>query len=334
MAKQRIGVFCSSFDPVHDGHLAAMLHAIETDHLDQVLCVLSPFPGYRPCIADSEDRWRMLVTACSIDERLVPFRAEQAGLGLADILPALRRIHSKSRLIPIPDPVSVPVEWLHQSFARGLAPKEISVPVLEYVTCQGLYDSRIRVPESRCWIGPLFSSLKPRRFAHSMAVAHTARQLALRFGEDALKAEQAGLLHDCAKSIPLPEMQRIALEHHLDADDAFLASGALLHAVVGAWIATHQFGVSDPDVLEAIRYHNTGHPGMSRLAICVALADSIEPTREPYPYLQEARKLAESSLEKAFLLSLERTSAYVQSKGAYLHPRTTDTIEWLKSIIK
>lgn len=91
--------------------------------------------------------------------------------------------------------------------------------------------------------------------------------------------------------------------------------------------------MTDPDVLEAISYHNTGYPGMTRLDMCVCLSDSIEPLREPYPLLEEVRALAESSLERALLLSLERTADYVLSRGRYLHPRTRDTIAWLKTIV-
>ena len=90
--------------------------------------------------------------------------------------------------------------------------------------------------------------------------------------------------------------------------------------------------MKDPDVLEAIRYHNTGCAGMSRLAVCVCLSDSIEPLRQSYPHLEEVRALAESSLERALLQSLEETADYVVSRGLYLHPRTKDTIRWLRSL--
>lgn len=273
----------------------------------------------------------MMVAACSPDKRLIPFRPEPADISPANFLPALRKRYSDAKLIPIPDPVSVSTEDIRCCFSMGLEPESVDVPVLEYITCQGIYGTPVRVPEARGWIDSLFADLKPRRFAHSLAVADTARRIAARFGEDPLKAEKAGLLHDCAKSISLSEMQKIARENSLETDEAFLASSALLHSEVGAWIAEHRYGVTDPDILEAIRFHNTGHAGMSRLAVCVALADSIEPTRDPYPFLDEARSLASHSLEKAFLLSLERTSEYVMSKGAYLHPRTLDTIAWLRA---
>ena len=214
----------------------------------------------------------------------------------------------------------------------GREPEGLDLCVRELIECKGLYGFPARIPESGAWLDRLFSALKPHRFAHSLAVADTARRMAARFGENPLKAEKAGLLHDCAKHIPLPDMQRIAVENRLDVDAAFLASSALLHSVVGAWIAEHKYGMADPEILEAIACHNTGRAGMSRLAMCVALSDSIEPTRAPYPFLAEIRALAETSLEKALLLSLERTAGFVSSKGAFLHPRTQETINWLRTL--
>lgn len=188
-------------------------------------------------------------------------------------------------------------------------------------------------PRSSGWISKLSATLKPCRFAHSLSVAWMSRRLARIHGIDPLKAEQAGLLHDCAKSLPLEEMQRIAMEHSLTDDQEILSSSALLHSVVGSWVACEEYGMTDPDVLQAISYHNTGFPGMTRLDMCVCLSDSIEPLRESYPHLEEVRALAETSLERALLLSLEGTADYVTSRGKYLHPRTQNTITWLKTLI-
>ena len=188
-------------------------------------------------------------------------------------------------------------------------------------------------PRAPRWVGMLSASLKPGRFAHSLSVAWMSRRLARIHGIDSLRAEQAGLLHDCAKSLPLEEMQRIAVEHSLTDDREMLASGALLHSVVGSWVAREEYGMTDPEVLQAISYHNTGFPGMTRLDMCVCLSDSIEPLRESYPHLEEVRALAESSLERALLLSLEGTADYVISRGKYLHPRTQYTIAWLKTTL-
>lgn len=184
------------------------------------------------------------------------------------------------------------------------------------------------------WTTQLSATLKPGRFEHSLSVARTAVHLAEVHGLDVLRAEQAGLLHDCAKSLPLEEMRQIAVEHALTTDETILSSRGLLHAIVGVWIAEKDYGMTDSAVLEAIRYHTTGSPGMSRLSMCVCLADSIEPLRDQYPFLDEVRRLSEISLERALLLSLERTSEYVRSKNWVLHPQTQETIRWLKSLCK
>ena len=60
------------------------------------------------------------------------------------------------------------------------------------------------------WIDQLFEALNPHRFAHSLSVVLTSAQLAFRFGLDTVRAEKAGLLHDCAKCFSLSEMQKIA----------------------------------------------------------------------------------------------------------------------------
>jgi hypothetical protein len=46
----------------------------------------------------------------------------------------------------------------------------------------------------------------------------------------------------------------------------------------------------------------------------------------------EAEGVCSLSLERALLMSLEGTAAYVRSRGKYLHPRTQETIAWLKTL--
>lgn len=182
------------------------------------------------------------------------------------------------------------------------------------------------------WTEQLSATLKPGRFDHSLSVARTAAHLAEIHGLDVLRAEQAGLLHDCAKHLPLEDMRQIAVDHSLTDDETILSSRGLLHAIVGAWVAENNYGMNDPQILDAIRYHTTGCAGMSRLSMCVCLADSIEPLRDGFPLLDQIRTLSERSLERALLLSLEGTAEYVTSKGLFLHPQTQETIRWLRSL--
>ncbi len=230
------------------------------------------------------------------------------------------------------EPLNVSSTELRIALSKGEASPLLDISVLEYCSCIGLYGVQARVPQAVQWLPGLFDALNPKRFAHSLSVAWTARYLAGLYRVNQQQAEQAGLLHDCAKCLPLREMQRIAEEHSLTKDPSILSSGALLHSAAGAWVARNQYGMADPDVLNAIAYHNTGFPGMSPLAMCVCLADFIEPLRDSFPLLEQVRALSEQSLERALLLSLEGTAEHVLSGGKFLHPRTQDTIAWLKTL--
>lgn len=221
---------------------------------------------------------------------------------------------------------------VRQAIRKGESTPLLPVQVREYAQTAGLYGATPRIAEGPKWLDLLFSDLSMKRFSHTLAVADTARRLALLHGLDAAKAEAAGLLHDCAKCLPLKDMQRIARENSLTEDDSLLVSGALLHSVVGAHLARTRYGCDDPDILSAIRSHTTGKPGMSRLDMAVWLADTIEPTRAPYPILDKVRMLAGLSLEKAMIASLEGTLQHVRKKGDAVHPATVQTLEWLHTL--
>ena len=61
----------------------------------------------------------------------------------------------------------------------------------------------------------LKKALDSQRYEHTLGVAETARQMAKCFGENEEKAELAGLLHDCAKCLPLEKMVKAAKEQDL-----------------------------------------------------------------------------------------------------------------------
>ena len=204
--------------------------------------------------------------------------------------------------------------------------------VEEYCSLRGLYGMPMRIFQAEQWLDQLYQDLNIRRFAHTLGVCYAARELARLHRTDALKAETAALLHDCAKCMPLKDMQAMCREYALTADIQTMSSGNLLHSVAGAYLAATKYGIQDPDILRAISCHTTGKIGMTRLDMIVYLADKIEPGRAGYPSLEAVRAAARVSLEKAMLLSLEGTASYVRSGSKPLHPQSLRTIEWLKSL--
>ena len=219
---------------------------------------------------------------------------------------------------------------LRNALQRGDAAGLVPPVVQEYIALTGLYGGEPASPDMQQWMERLFRELNIRRFAHSIGVAYTARSLARNHGVNPRKAEIAALLHDCAKCMPLEELQRLAREHQLVEDPSLMQSNALLHAPVGAHLARTVYGVNDPEILSAIACHTTGKHDMSPLDLIIYIADKIEPTRKDYPALSKMRMMAPLSLERAALMSLEGTESYVTKGGKPLHPQSLKTIAWLK----
>ncbi len=277
-------------------------------------------------------KWRRAEHVLTLCTFLV---CRRAGSAPAEDLEAERRrltaLGAKIRWLDM-EAVEVSSTQVRQALASGETPELVPVPVRAYCHAAGLYGAGEGIPGARTWLAQLFLGLKRKRYAHTLAVAETARRLARIHGLDETKAEIAGLLHDCAKSMPLADMQALCLAHEAPAYEDAMSSVSVLHAIAGMYAAKRDYGMTDPEVLEAIRCHTTGLPGMSPLAMAVALADSIEPLRDPYPQLEEIRALADVSLERALLCSLEGTVRHVKKKGFPIHPATAQTIQWLKSL--
>lgn len=219
---------------------------------------------------------------------------------------------------------------IRKALSQGDTPQGLSQGVEAYLMLKGLYGEEQWLPRGGEWLDKLYPMLSASRFAHTLFVVACARQLALRHGIDEEKAVCAALLHDCAKCMPLENMQSIAREHQLTKDEAILADGNLLHSVVGAFVAEEAFGVKDPEVLGAIACHTLGRKNMTPLDMIVFLADKIEASRVAYPLLEAIRRQAETSLPQAVHLSLTSTVDYVLGRGGCLHPATLEVIAWLE----
>lgn len=195
----------------------------------------------------------------------------------------------------------------------------VPTSVEKYITDRGLYICGCSKEEIA---GILKKTLKPSRYKHTLGVAETARRLADRFGVNPARAEIAALLHDCAKYIPLDEMRRLVAENIEDADALELETVSVLHAPAGAVLARQEFGVQDPGILSAIRKHTLGDAQMSVMDALIYTADFIEPNREDFPGLNDARRLAETDIFAAMRRCAQLTNTHLISQGRRPHPRS------------
>jgi predicted HD superfamily hydrolase involved in NAD metabolism len=118
----------------------------------------------------------------------------------------------------------------------------------------------------------LKNCLTYERYMHSLGVMEMAVKLAKEFGLDEEKAQIAGLLHDCAKCLSKEE-----LEKYIDTfEECEKLSTKTWHAPVGAIIAKRDYGVTDEEILSAIRWHTIGKNDMTDFEKVIFIADKIE----------------------------------------------------------
>lgn len=178
--------------------------------------------------------------------------------------------------------------------------------------------------------GQLSEELDKKRYAHTLGVAYTAVSLAMAHGTDMYNAYLAGLLHDNAKCISSEKKRKLCKKHDIVLNEAEDKSPDLLHAKLGAIRAREKYHVEDRAVLEAIKYHTTGKPAMTELEKIIYIADYIEPNRKMLPGLPEIRTTAFRDLNRAMVLILKNTLAYLREKGVFIDPMTLETYEYYK----
>lgn len=172
------------------------------------------------------------------------------------------------------------------------------------------------------------------RFVHTLGVQYTSACLAMRYGADLEKAQIAGVLHDCAKHMKPEKLLEKCRKHDLLVTQAQERHPFLLHGRVGAYIARKNYGVDDPDILNAIEWHTTGRPEMSLLEKIVFTADYIEPNRNKAPNLEKLRKISFEDLDRAVYLILEQTLEYLQESPQDVDEMSEVTFRYYKDLLK
>jgi len=106
----------------------------------------------------------------------------------------------------------------------------------------------------------------------------------------------------------------------------------LIHAKLGAYYAKERYRVQDEDILNAVRFHTTGRPGMSLLECIIYIADYIEPGRCDAPHLTELRELAFQSLEDTIAWIAADTLEYLENKGSVIDDMSRKTCDYYQTL--
>lgn len=157
------------------------------------------------------------------------------------------------------------------------------------------------------------------RYEHSLNVADEAVALAEIYGADVQKAYIAGILHDITKEIPKQEQLQIITGFGIILDEVQKNAPKLWHSISGSVYVQTELGITDADIINAIRYHTTGRAGMSLLEKIIYTADYTAKGRE-YNGVEIMREKSRISLEEAMIFSYQYTLQKLSGKEIAIHP--------------
>ncbi len=368
MRKEKIGIMGGSFDPVHYGHLILAEQMRSEAELDRVILVparVSPFKLDQPP-ADAEHRLAMLQLAIGGYSALEVSDSEIRREGPSytyESLCFLQEQHPKSEICYIIGsdafmeidgwhradellerfPIFVgfreggvpetairrKIDELQERFGAqvsyrripeleisssdirerlaGARPVKYLLPdsVLSYINEKHLYRDLLELVQ--CYAKAVE---KPSRYKHTEGVVRMSKELALRYGADPYKAELAAWFHDTSRD-----------------------AGNLEHGPVAARELESRFSVTDQEVLNAVRWHTTGRPGMGLLEKILKIADNLEEGRD-YEGVEELRASISDDVNQTLLMMMRHTREYVNHIGGHFDPVSEDAMADLEKQIE
>ncbi|MBJ1515342.1 bis(5'-nucleosyl)-tetraphosphatase (symmetrical) YqeK [Enterococcus faecium] len=168
--------------------------------------------------------------------------------------------------------------------------------------------------------------MSEQRFKHVLGVEETAVALAKKYGASPEKASIAALTHDYAKERPDEEFKMVIVRDVFD-PELLNYNNAIWHGLVGASFVERELGITDAEILHAIRVHTTGAAKMSLLDKIIYVADYIEPGRD-FPGVQDARAIAWADLDEAVAFETKHTLAHLLAQEQQIYPKTIETYNY------
>ncbi len=196
----------------------------------------------------------------------------------------------------------------------------------------------IQAPELSTLRESILGRMSPKRFAHTVAVEQMVARLCELFCPEATSAMRAAaLLHDLTKELDVNGQVALCDRLGLPVTAEDRMAHKTFHARTAAALIPMEFpSFADPVILEAVRWHTTGHRGMTLTEQLLYLADYIDLSRtfsncvilRRYFWGAEPEKMTAEDrlrlLRQTLLLSFDMTVRDLLEEGL---PIATDTME-------
>ena len=166
--------------------------------------------------------------------------------------------------------------------------------------------------------------LTEKRARHTLGVAFMAAENCRRLKIPEKKAVTAAALHDAAKYLKLSDERLKGFEPPENVPES------VMHQYTGAYLAEHEFGITDEDVLNAIRYHTSGRAGMSPLEKLIFLSDMLEEGRV-YEGVDRLRAIFARDIDECLEEALKEQLKYLKSSGKEIYPLTQQAYDYIRA---
>ena len=99
MSQQRIGIYAGTFDPVHAGHIAFALQALEQAQLDKIYFLPERRPRHRPSVEHFAHRVAMIKQATLPYQQFYVLEAVDMAFTIKRTLPMLKHKFKRDQLV-------------------------------------------------------------------------------------------------------------------------------------------------------------------------------------------------------------------------------------------
>lgn len=172
------------------------------------------------------------------------------------------------------------------------------------------------------------AAVSESRYEHSVRTAQMCKRICLHYNMDGEKGYLCGIAHDMCKKMNDDLLISFASKDGKVISQIEKDKPALLHGRAAAVKIKEDFGIDDPEIIEAIANHTFGGCGIGNYAKALYIADKIEPGRE---------HVTEKYLNRLFSLSLDEMAYtvvnesvdYLTKKGKNISSTTMDFVKEL-----
>ncbi len=174
------------------------------------------------------------------------------------------------------------------------------------------------------------SELPDSLIAHIERTRMLAERLAAIHGIDPRRCSMGAIAHDLARHLTESQLLVESQLNSIPINSYEYKAPVLLHGPLAARWLESDLNCQDEEVINSVRYHTTGHPGMTDIEKIVFIADKVEPDKvQRNPELELVISGMDTNLDSTILEYLRLRIASILEKKGIVHPLAIDTWNYL-----